>query len=112
MAKTNSYKRWTAEEIEYLISNYGTLTADVIAETLDRTLDSVWDKAEHEGIRKHKKRHERSEDGPWHCPDCNSTKPKEEFGKSSRGKGTAYCRLCINKRQKDKRSENRKGKNG
>lgn len=109
MAKTESYKRWTTEEIDYLHEQYDKVTADLIAQTLNRTVDSVWEKADREGLRKHRKRHQRTPDGPWYCPECGRTKPKEEFNKGRDDRGSAYCKECTNRKHAEYR-QNRKKK--
>lgn len=58
MSRTKTYRRWTAEEVEYLHQNYAALTAEQIAEALSRTADSVWEKAVREGLVKRGKRNE------------------------------------------------------
>lgn len=103
MSRTETYAKWTVEEVEFLVENYDDLTAEAIAEALDRTPDSVWEKAGREGLRKHRKRHQRDPDGPWVCPECGKTKPKEEFGNSSSGRGSAYCKECGNRKQRERR---------
>jgi len=42
---TKSYKRWTKEEIEFLIENYGSMTYDEIAEALGKDKKQVENKA-------------------------------------------------------------------
>lgn len=107
MSRTETYRRWTAEEVRFLTENYDTMTAEAIADALQRTPDSVWEKSGRVGLRKHAKRHQRDEEGPWHCPACNKTKPKEEFGKSSSGRGSPYCKTCTSRKQADKRRASR-----
>lgn len=108
MARTESYRKWSAEEVEFLIANYDSLTAEAIADALNRTPDSIWEKSSQEGLRKHTKRHARDEDGPWYCPSCGKTKPKEEFSKGANGKGSAYCRVCLNAKQAERRESKKK----
>ena len=105
MARTETYQRWGADEIDYLTDNYDSLTAEAIADALNRTPDSIWEKSSQLGLRKHKKRHERDVDGPWQCPSCDKTKPKEEFGKSSSGRGSPYCKKCTADKQRDRRNK-------
>lgn len=104
MAKTESYKLWRDDEVAYLRETYDEATAELIAKTLDRTLDSIWTKAEREGLRKRKKSQERNKEGPWLCPSCDKTKPTEEFGKRG-DTGTTNCKACINKNQRERRKQ-------
>lgn len=108
MSKTETYRKWTADEVEFLHENYDAMTAQAIARELQRTPDSVWEKSGREGLRKHAKRHARNEEGPWHCPKCNKDKPKDDFGKGSGGRGSAYCTACTNRTQNERRREKRK----
>lgn len=108
MARTESYRRWSDEEISYLTEQYGKATADLIAVALDRTTDSVWEKADRLGLRKHRKRHQRDPDGPWYCPECGKTKPKEEFNKGRDDRGSAYCKDCTNLKQAERRKKKKK----
>lgn len=52
MSRTNTYRRWTADEIAYLWKHYHGQTAAEIASSLDRTEDSVFEKAVREGLAK------------------------------------------------------------
>jgi hypothetical protein len=45
-------RRWTAEEDDFLITNYESMTAGEIAARLDRTEDSVWIRARLHGLDK------------------------------------------------------------
>lgn len=55
--------------------------------------------AEREPIRRHKLVRERNVDGPWLCPGCRKTKPKNQFGKTKDGRGTARCLECGEKKK-------------
>ena len=108
MSKTETYRTWTADEISYLHENYDSMTAEAIANALARTKDSVWEKADQENLRKHAKRHARNAEGPWHCPACGKSKPKEEFNNHSRGRGSAYCKECSRRKQRERRQAKKK----
>lgn len=108
MSKPQTYRKWSAEEVNFLHRNYGALTADEIADHLQRTADSIWEKAGREGLRKHAKRHQRSVDGPWHCPKCDKTKPQDEFYKNGSRRGSPYCIECTNKGQHKTRKDLRR----
>lgn len=110
MAKVESYKLWSADEVKFLHDNYGKMTADELATALNRTKQSVWEKCAHEGLRKHAQRHVRTPEGPWHCPRCEQTKPIDQFGKSASGKGSAYCKQCTNEIQRERRKLKKEGK--
>jgi len=48
-------KRWTREEEEFLIRNYGTMDNRTLATLLGRTVDSVTHKANRLGLKKSKR---------------------------------------------------------
>lgn len=104
MAQRKTLVRWSAEEVEFLVANYGEMTAEAIANALDRTPDSILEKANREGLRKKRRSQARDADGPWYCPECTRTLPKEDFSVSKAGKGSAYCRSCVAQKAKERRA--------
>ena len=48
-------KRWTKEEVEFLIRNYSTMDNRILANLLGRSVDSVMHKANRLGLKKSKR---------------------------------------------------------
>lgn len=109
--KQKTYRKWTWDEVDYLRENFPDKTAIEIAAILGRTRASVWGKAEGLEIRKTPGVVAlRNETGPWKCPQCNQTKPTDEFGSYSE-KGTIKCLKCTAANQRSRRRRLGKGAN-
>lgn len=107
-------KKWTDEEIEFLKKHYPYEDTDYIAETLNRTSHSIYNKAMRLGIKKHK---DILPDGYKKCSKCKKILPIDEFFINHKTGGiyNSHCKSCklkMNmKYQLNKKIENKMNNN-
>lgn len=91
-------KKWTDEEIEFLKKHYPYEDTDYIAETLNRPINGITNKATKLGIKKYK---ETLPEGYKRCSKCKKILPINEFYiNKNRNKPYSNCKSCDRKRNK------------